>query len=260
MVTVLIVDDSAVVRKGLRAILVGLGYTVVAEAANGIHAFLEYSKYKPDLVTMDLTMEGMSGAEATSKIIATYPEARVVVISAIEERPIIVNALERGARHFIVKPITADKVSSVLSNVLQQKFDPKKHIEFVQKLRSSCEGQDIIGATDVNYDPPYQISVPDGKMVLVKINATFSLNSCRSLAMELDDHLQGAPRVLIDFGMTPALDSGSLRILNKIIEKVEIQRGMVRAVTRKQVFFDLVNNIEGEAIGFLAVALKFMPA
>lgn len=112
---VLIVDDSAVARKILREIVTGLGHVVVGEAASGSQAFVEYTKLKPDVVTMDLTMQGLGGAEATSKIIATYPKARIIVISAMEELQVVIDALERGARHFIIKPISQDKVAAVLN-------------------------------------------------------------------------------------------------------------------------------------------------
>jgi YesN/AraC family two-component response regulator len=257
MARVLIVDDSAVVRKGLREILTSLGYTVVGEAANGTQAFVEYAKFKPDVVTMDLTMEGMSGAEATSKIIATHAEARIVVISAMEEKPVIIDALERGARHFIIKPITKEKVEAVLSNVLQQKFDHQKHMELVRKLKGVSDEQNLRGPGYNSFEPPYQISVQDGKMVLVKISATFTGNSCRSLAMELEEHVKANVRMLFDFGETPKLEIVSLKVIDRIIEKIEAQSGMVKAATHNQEFFELVSNAnETEKLGFLAANLR----
>ena len=118
MEKVLVVDDSTVARRLLKEIILSLGYKVVGEAANGAQAFAEYVRLKPDLVTMDLGMEGLSGAQVISKIVATNPEARIVVVSASEERSVIIDALERGARHFIVKPIEKEKVAAVLNKVL----------------------------------------------------------------------------------------------------------------------------------------------
>lgn len=118
MARVLIVDDSAMARRGIRQIITSLGHEVVGEVSNGSQSFLEYGKLKPDLVTMDLILPGMSGAEATSKIMASYPEARIIVISATEECQVVIDALERGAKHFIIKPVTMEKVAAVLKNVL----------------------------------------------------------------------------------------------------------------------------------------------
>lgn len=120
MARVLIVDDSAMARKGIRQIITALGHDVVGEVCDGFQAFLEYAKLKPDLVTMDLTLKGISGAEITSKIIDTYPEANIIVISATEERQVVIDTLERGAKHFIIKPITMEKVAAVLKNVLEK--------------------------------------------------------------------------------------------------------------------------------------------
>ncbi|MDF2571546.1 MAG: response regulator [Sporomusa sp.] len=251
MAKVLIVDDSAVVRKGLREIMSSLGHVVVGEAANGIQAFVAYSERKPDIVTMDLTMEGMSGAEATSKIIATYPNARIVVISAIEERPVIIDCLERGARHFIIKPITKDKVSTVLNNVMQQKFDYQKHMDLVAKLK----GGDLQTA---NYDPPYQISVQAGNMILIKINENFSAISGRSFAVELEDHVAGEPRVLLDFGITQSLEVAPLKIIDKIIEKIHAQACDVKAITRNQEFFNTIDRAEGAPVTYLRAVLRYM--
>ena len=110
MARILIVDDSLVQRKILRKFVVSLGHTVVGEAASGSQAFVEYTKLKPDLVTMDLTMDGDDGAEAIDKIIAEFPEARIIVVSARQESEVILDALERGARHFLIKPISEEKV------------------------------------------------------------------------------------------------------------------------------------------------------
>lgn len=118
MARVLIVDDSAMTRRGIRQMIISLGHEIVGVVSSGSQAFLEYSKLKPDLVTMDLTLQGMSGAEATSKIIESYPEARIIVISATEERQVVIDALERGAKYFIIKPFTIEKVATVLNNVL----------------------------------------------------------------------------------------------------------------------------------------------
>jgi len=105
MARILIVDDSFVARKALGKILIELGHSVVGEAVDGAQACKEYALHRPDAVTMDLAMQGMSGAEATSKIVATFPEARIIVVSAMEERETVLDALERGARHFIIKPV-----------------------------------------------------------------------------------------------------------------------------------------------------------
>jgi DNA-binding NarL/FixJ family response regulator len=251
-VRVLIVDDSAVARKSLREIVTALGYTVAGEAGNGSQAFVEYTRCKPDIVTMDLTMQGINGAEATSRIIATFPEARIVVISAMEERRVVIDALERGARHFVIKPITREKIEAVLGNVLRQKFDPDKHRELVGKLKATLDATSLL--KDAEYLPPYRIT-RDDKVTLVEINATLTLTSCQSLSIELGEFLADTPRVLFDFGSTPRLRKQVLAELGKLVQTIESNAGKVKAASRNPSFVELVSSEDGEP--YLAAVLQY---
>lgn len=253
MASVLIVDDSSVVRKGLKEMLESLGHRVVGEASNGSQAFSEYALHKPDVVTMDLTMEGMSGAEATSKIVLTFPQARIIVVSAIEERKVILDALERGARHFIVKPITKEKISAVIANVMQQNFDRQQHLEMVRRLKGDECGP--LGNTE--YIPPYKISTQDGKLVMIRLNPILSLTSCQSLLLELEEYLQNQPRVLLDFGSAGSFEPSVLLELNKMIEYIESKSGVVKAASRNQRFVSDVSIMDPNP-GFLNSVLKYV--
>jgi len=257
MARVLIVDDSAVARKSLKEIMTALGHTVVGEAENGTQAFVEYTKQRPDVVTMDLTMQGISGAEATSKIISSFPEARIIVISAIEERRVVLDALERGARHFIIKPITQEKVASILNNVLQQKFDQQRHLELVRKLKGIEHPATSMRSANEQYLPPYQIS-QDGKLTMVRVNSNLTLTSCQSLVIELEEYLAGEPRVLFDFGIASGLDKSVLAEVDKLISNIENNSGMVKAVCRAPGFAELVAT-EGNAPG-LAAIIRYFPS
>ncbi|HEY3307865.1 MAG TPA: response regulator [Desulfuromonadaceae bacterium] len=254
MARALIVDDSAVARKNLREIATSLGHTVVGEAENGTQAFVEYTRLRPDIVTMDLTMQGMSGAETTSKIIATFPEARIIVISALEERRVVLDALERGARHFIIKPISREKVAGVLSNVLQQEFDQKKHRELVQKLKAAENPSTSVRLAG-GYLPPYQIS-RDGRLTIVRINPNLTPTSCRSLAIEFEEYLSDDPRVLLDFGETDSLDKRVLTELDKFVQRIENGSGMVKAVSRNPAFSDFMT-MEGNVASLAAIIRYF---
>ncbi|MDT8899730.1 response regulator [Anaeroselena agilis] len=251
---VLIVDDSAVARKALREIMTSLGHTVISEAENGAQAFIEYTRHRPDIVTMDLTMQGMCGAEATSKIVATFPDARIIVISAMEERQIVLDALERGARHFIIKPITLDKVSAILNNVLQQKFDQQTHRELVRRLKGCTDSFSPLGASSPEYLPPYQICA-ENKLILVKVNHNLTMTSCQSLLIELEEYLTGEPRVLFDFGNIQGLAEAVLAELDKLIKRIESNSGTVKAISRQQSLVDAV--ISREAASSLAMVIRY---
>jgi CheY-like chemotaxis protein len=107
-------------RRNLRLLLTEAGHTVVAEASNGMEAYKEYVKNQPDLVTMDITMPVMSGLDALKKIIATYPDAKIVMISALDQKSMVFEALQYGAKHYILKPITMEKILETISHVLDQ--------------------------------------------------------------------------------------------------------------------------------------------
>ncbi|MCE5286336.1 MAG: response regulator [Pelosinus sp.] len=259
MARVLITDDSAVARKCLREIVTSLGHTVVGEAISGVQAFVEYTKLKPDVVTMDLTMQGLGGAEATSKIIASYPEARIIVISAMEERRVVIDALERGARHFIIKPISKEKVQAVLNNVLQQNFDLKEHLERVRKLKGAENSTDAVGSRVNKYIPPYCINVQSGNLIHLVISPNLTLTSYQSLFLELEEYLTGKPRVLFDFGTMRTIDQALLVKLNELVETIENNNGMVKAISNDKSFVECIAEMQiGNTANLMADVLRYI--
>lgn len=108
--TVLIVDDTAFMRKMLGDMLKKNGYEVIGEAANGVEAVEQYQELNPDIVTMDITMPEKNGIEALTDIIALNPEAVVIMCSAMGQQNMVQQALEAGAKDFIIKPFKPDRV------------------------------------------------------------------------------------------------------------------------------------------------------
>ena len=115
---VLIVDDALFMRTMLRNIFVESGFEVVGEAGNGSEGVEKYRALGPDLTTMDIVMPEMSGIEALKQIVALDPRARVVMCSALGQESLIIEALEAGARDFIVKPFKPAKVVEIAQKVL----------------------------------------------------------------------------------------------------------------------------------------------
>lgn len=105
-------------RTILGSLLLDLGHQVVGEAANGQQAVERYQELKPDVVTMDLTMPHMDGLQAIDEIMALDPQARIIVCSALAEKRTIRNALERGAKDYILKPFHGARVASTMEKVL----------------------------------------------------------------------------------------------------------------------------------------------
>lgn len=117
---VMIVDDALFMRNVLKDIFVRAGFEVVAEADNGEDALPLYRQVAPQLVTMDIIMPKRSGLEALRDIIAADPAARVIVVSALGQDALVLEAVEAGARDFIVKPFKEAKVLEAVHRVMEQ--------------------------------------------------------------------------------------------------------------------------------------------
>ncbi|SES79382.1 response regulator [Anaerobranca gottschalkii] len=107
---IMIVDDAAFMRMMIKDILVKNGYEVVGEAANGVEAVEKYKELKPDLVTMDITMPEMDGVTALKEIKKIDPNAKVIMCSAMGQQAMVIDAIQSGAKDFIVKPFQNDRV------------------------------------------------------------------------------------------------------------------------------------------------------
>src|SRR6202050_3654600 len=114
----LIVDDSVFARKNLARMVETFGGQVVGEAGDGVTAITEYARLTPDIVLMDITMPQMEGIEAAEKIVRDYPTARIVMVSSVGYQENIIAALQRGARHFVQKPVKPEVLYEVIKYVL----------------------------------------------------------------------------------------------------------------------------------------------
>jgi two-component system chemotaxis response regulator CheY len=114
----LIADDAALIRNMLKNILVTMEFEQFAEAGNGKEALALYKKDRPDLVLMDITMPEMNGLEAIKAIINFDPSAVIVVCSSMGQKGIVLEAVQAGAKYFIIKPFEDDKVKEVIHSVL----------------------------------------------------------------------------------------------------------------------------------------------
>jgi two-component system chemotaxis response regulator CheY len=117
---VLIADDASFMRQMIREIIEPEGYEVVGEATNGMEAVKLYLELQPDLVTMDIVMPKRSGIEAVRSILAEDPQAQVVMCSALGQETLVMEALQAGAKNFIVKPFKPDAVLSTLDRFIEK--------------------------------------------------------------------------------------------------------------------------------------------
>ena len=118
MPTVLIVDDAAFMRLMLKDVLVKNWFEVVGEAENGFKAIEQFKELKPDLVTMDITMPEMDGIAAVKEIIKLDDKARIVMCSAMGQQGMVIEAIQAGAKDFIVKPFQPDRVVAAVKKAV----------------------------------------------------------------------------------------------------------------------------------------------
>ena len=116
--SVLIVDDAAFMRMMLKDILTKNDFEVVGEAENGKVAVAAYQKLQPDIVTMDITMPEMNGIDAVKAIKTLDASAKVVMVSAMGQQPMVIEAIQAGAVDFIVKPFQPDRIVEALNKAL----------------------------------------------------------------------------------------------------------------------------------------------
>ncbi len=117
---ILIVDDAAFMRMMLKNILTSNGFEVVGEAENGAQAVEKYKELKPDLVTMDITMPEMDGIAAVKEIMKIDPNARIVMVSAMGQQVMVIEAIQAGAKDFVVKPFQPDRVLEAINKALSK--------------------------------------------------------------------------------------------------------------------------------------------
>lgn len=115
---ILITDDALFMRVTLRNIVTENGYDVAGEASNGREAVELYRRLSPDLVLMDITMPEMDGIAALKAIRAADPAANVVMCSAMGQKELVIEAVQAGAKDFIVKPFQPDRVVGSLTKIL----------------------------------------------------------------------------------------------------------------------------------------------
>jgi len=158
MATVLVVDDSMIMRKKIIKILAEMGHICVAEAGDGYHACVAYKKFTPEFVTMDITMPGMDGIEAVRRIKADFSDAVIVMVTSHGQENMVIKSIQNGASGYILKPIQKDKIQIALDScnikgqdMSKKKDIPEDHKDAIKDVTEEEKDKDNDGET-VNLD------------------------------------------------------------------------------------------------------------
>lgn len=119
-IKILLVDDSPITLKKLAKMLEDIGHTVVGSAKTGAEAVIKYRELQPQLVTMDITMPDMDGIEATRQIIQQAPSALIIMVTSHGQEQMVIDAIEAGAKGYVLKPIHEDKLRDMIEKVITQ--------------------------------------------------------------------------------------------------------------------------------------------
>lgn len=219
MANILIVDDSLIMRRNLMAILREAGHTIVGEAVNGQQAYLMYKRFRPDIVTMDITMPKIDGIDALKNIMENFPDAKVVMVSALDQKSKVYAALRKGAKHYIVKPLTADKIISVIDAVIIGNPEKDVIIRDKQKIES-----------------PFLVEQKEG-FFLIRIKKDLELHD----TMILEGAVQGflyldKPEIHFAFEGYEMVGEDALTRFDALLIKIRNVHGTSKVFTKKQTF------------------------
>lgn len=117
---IMVVDDSLLSQKRLIAALQDIGHVVVTVANTGAQALSAYGEFRPDLITMDITMPDMDGIAATRQVLGSYPDASILMVTSHAEKAMVLDALDAGAKGYIIKPFQAEKLREAIERATRQ--------------------------------------------------------------------------------------------------------------------------------------------
>jgi YesN/AraC family two-component response regulator len=225
MARILIVDDSIVMRRNLEKIFVDAGHEVVGQAINGMQSVLLYSELNPDIVTMDISMPIMTGVDAVSYIINKDPEASIIMISAINQKHMVFQAIKNGAKHYVIKPIDKEVLLRTINDVIKEDETQKRRNQEVNK----------------NRDLGFSVCNANGVFVFV-----FNANLCLKDIVPIETAITGllfiTPlSIIFDFNSMEDINDRVLLPILKTGEKVKKSNGTIRYIAENQ---ELLSRIE----------------
>jgi two-component system chemotaxis response regulator CheY len=240
MSSVMIVDDSQIIRYRLRDMLKRKEFDVIAEAEDGRQAVRMYKESRPDIVTMDLTMPHMDGIAAINAILEYDSQAKIIVISAMGQKFKVLQALKAGAQHFIVKPFDDDKIVQVLHEVLGTNAEDNDGGEAAQNDELPVVNE------ETGSQPGYLIENNRG---------TFTIKLFKQPSREESDELFSIIHSLIyikpltivfDFTNIEYLDINFVHSLSAVIDKINSVKGSYSLCASSEKFVSYIKSMHIE--------------
>ncbi len=238
MANILVVDDSALMRRNLTKILTSAGHTIAAEAENGLVAVKQYEKLKPDLVTMDITMPIMDGIETVKKIREIDSNAKIIMISALDQSNMVYKAMENGAKNYILKPINPAKVIEIIKKVLSI---PDKSVETLADSED-----DIIIISEKKHESEISLNIENKNGVFfIKIESAIDLNYVMALDASIKNLFFIKPLNLVfEFEKLLINDDIILTELLAIIEKIKKAGGSIALISKNDQMLEIFGQYE----------------
>lgn len=227
MASILIVDDIAIMRKKIGTMLLQAGHTIVAEADDGEQAVREYEKNKPDLVLMDITMPNLDGIGAVKKIISSYPDAKIIMVSALAQKHMVLAALQCGARNYIIKPVEYSKLVDIVKKVLEDTAD-KDDYQGNKPDSESKISSSVSGVTVPDVEMPFSVENDMG-VFTVRLTDKLNMNNINTLTTAIQGFLVIKPiNIVFDFCCLDKMDDEALYVIVDAYIKIRNLGGSVK--------------------------------
>ncbi len=221
MARVLVVDDALMMRKTIGNFLQRGGHEVAAEGADGLQAVALYKKHHPEVTTLDITMPESDGIEALTQIMAYDSTAKVIMVSSLGQKHKVFEALQKGARSYLLKPFTEDKLLATLKDVLQMSTEAGG---------VCCAGARPAKFPEAGASEAASFSIKqESESVLVTAFAEFSPGDFCDLAKELETLLQEKQKQFVfQYTQGNALQSKTVSGFLQLMEQVVRQGAALR--------------------------------
>ncbi|PKM96410.1 MAG: hypothetical protein CVU84_01470 [Firmicutes bacterium HGW-Firmicutes-1] len=209
MAKVLIVDDSMVMRNNIEYIFLEAGHEIVGKASDGKQATVLYKELQPDIVTMDISMPIMNGVDAVTQIIEIDPEARIIMISALNQKQMLFEAINRGAKHYVLKPVETKSLLKIVNQVLSEKG------------RTSPKPNTVKTSTSNDKQPAFHVENNNGTFI-IHFSRVMKERDITSLDLVMQGLMQVKPlRMVIDIGNIEHLGNQVLKYIEQLSERVK---------------------------------------